>query len=213
MHTMTARLAPIDRPPTLLARVVFFVLTRLLGRVPTPYRTVFTRMPQALFAHMMMVTVLDRRLRLDPDLRVLIESHVATLNGCTFCLDLVQSMALKRNPALRTKLGRLDAYRTDPVFSEREQAALAYVESIARTHQVDDATFAELRRVFDENEIVEITWVNALEQYFNAINVGLGIGSDGFCALEGAVEERPIKNRALREALSPRSDPVSQSPR
>ena len=33
------------------------------------------------------------------------------------------------------------------------------------------------------SEVVEITWVNALEQYFNAINVGLGIGSDGFCAL------------------------------
>ena len=194
MHTMTARLAPIDRPPTLFARVVFFILRRMLGRVPTPYRTVFTRMPQALFAHMMMVTVLDRRLRLDPDLRVLIESHVATLNGCTFCLDIVQSMALKRNPALRTKLGRIDVYRTDPAFSDRERAALAYVESIARTHHVDDATFAELQRCFDENEIVEITWVNALEQYFNAINVGLGIGSDGFCTIGGDADQSLVGN-------------------
>jgi alkylhydroperoxidase family enzyme len=177
------RLAPIDRPPTLFARVIFAVLRQVLGKVPTPYRVVFTRMPHALFAHMMMVGVLDRRVRLDPALKVLLESHVATLNGCTFCLDLVQAVALKRNPALRDKLARLDAYRADPIFGARERAALAYVESIARTHHVDDATFAELRRHFDESEIVEITWVNALEQYFNAINVGLGIGSDGFCAI------------------------------
>ena len=190
------RIEPIDRPPTLLARVVFFFLRRMLGRVPTPYRVVFTRMPQALFAHMMMVGVLDRRVRLDADLKVLLESHVATMNHCTFCLDIVQAMALKRNPELRTKLGRLDAYRTDPIFSARERAALAYVESIARDHRVDDATFAELRRVFDESEIVEITWVNALEQYFNAINAGLGIGSDGFCALPGPEPVRLARARA-----------------
>jgi len=177
------RLDPIDRPPTIFARLVFAVLRRMLGRVPTPYRVVFTRVPRALFAHMMMVTVLDRRLRLDPVLKVLISSHVATLNGCTFCLDLVQAIALRRKPELGEKLGRLAAYRTDPLFTARERAALAYVESVTREHRVDDVTFAALRRHFDENEIVEITWVNALEQYFNAINTGLGIGSDGFCAL------------------------------
>jgi alkylhydroperoxidase family enzyme len=183
---------PLDRPPTLFGRVVFFVLTRLLGRVPTPYRVVFTRMPQALFAHAMMVGVLDRRVTLDPDLKVMLESHVATLNHCTFCLDLVQAIALKRNPTLREKLARLDAYRTDPIFSAGERAALAYVESIARAHHVDDATFDELRRHFDEKTIVEITWVNALEQYFNAINVGLGIGSDGFCAVPVAPPLRAV---------------------
>ncbi len=184
------RLEPIDRPPTLFARLVFLVMRRILGRVPTPYRVVFTRMPRALFAHMMMVTVLDRRVRLDPDLKVLIESHVATLNGCTFCLDLVQAMALRRNPELKAKLGRLDAHRTDPIFSARERAALAYVESVTRHHRVDDVTFAALRRHFNEEEIVEITWVNALEQYFNAINAGLDIGSDGFCALPAPADVR-----------------------
>lgn len=182
-HAMTARLAPLDRPPTLFARLVFFVLRRMLGSVPTPYRTVFARMPRALFAHMMMVTVLDRRLRMPADLRVLIESHVATLNGCTFCLDIVQSMALRRNPSLADKLARIGDYRTDAAFSDRERAALAYVESATRDRRVDDATFAALRRHFTEEEIVEITWVNALEQYFNTINVSLGIVSDGFCAL------------------------------
>jgi alkylhydroperoxidase family enzyme len=177
------RLAPVERPPTLIARVVFFVLARMLGKVPTPYRVVFARMPRALVPHLMMVGVLDRGLRLDADLRVLIESHVATLNGCTFCLDLVRAMALRRNPALQGKLARLADYRTDPAFSARERAALAYVEAVTRERRADEAVFAALREHFDEREIVEITWVNALEQYFNALNGGLAIGSDGFCPL------------------------------
>ena len=177
------RLTPIDRPPTLLSRIMFAVFRRMLGKVPTPYRVVFTRLPQALFAHVMMVGVLDRRLRLDPDLKVLISSHAATLNGCTFCVDIVQAIALLRRPAISDKLARLHAWRTDPAFSERERAALTYVEQITRDRRVDEATFATLRRHFDEREIVEITWANALEQYFNAINIGLDIGSDGFCAL------------------------------
>lgn len=183
MQATSERLAPIDRPPTLFARLLFAVLKRMLGRVPTPYRVVFARMPQALFAHAMMVSVLDRRLTIDHDLRVLIESHVATLNGCTFCLDIVQSMGFRRSPSLRDKVARLADYRTDPAFSDRERAALAYVERATRERRVDDVTFAALRRHFSEKEIVEITWVNALEQYFNTINVSLGIGSDGFCAL------------------------------
>jgi hypothetical protein len=40
--------------------VVLTAIGLLVGRVPTPYRVVFTRMPRALFAHAMMVGVLDR---------------------------------------------------------------------------------------------------------------------------------------------------------
>jgi len=48
---------------------------------------------------------------------------------------------------------------------------------------VSDATFAELQRHFNEREIVEITWLNALENYYNLINLPLGIESDGLCAI------------------------------
>jgi hypothetical protein len=33
---------------------------------------------------------------------------------------------------------------------------------------------------------VEITWLNALENYYNLINVPLEIGSDGFCTIAEA---------------------------
>ena len=67
--------------------------------------------------------------------------------------------------------------------NERERAALAYTEEATRHKRVSDATFETLRNHFNEREIVEITWVNALENYYNLINLPLEIESDGLCAI------------------------------
>jgi alkylhydroperoxidase family enzyme len=185
------RLTPVDRPPTLLARLLFFAMRRTFGRVPTPYRVVFARLPQALLAHALVVWVLDRRLRLDPGLRLLCSTHVAALNDCTFCVDIGRAVAVRRRLPL-DKVRALADYRHDPRFDARERAALAYVEEIARSRRVADATFATLQTHFTEREIVEMTWLVAVEHYFNTINLPLGIGSDGLCAVgdAGAPERR-----------------------
>jgi alkylhydroperoxidase family enzyme len=57
---------------------------------------------------------------------------------------------------------------------------------ITRHRHVSDATFETLRKNFNEREIVEITWINAIENYYNLISIPLEIGSDGFCAIAEA---------------------------
>ena len=81
------------------------------------------------------------------------------------------------------KFDALPEYRTSPLFSERERAALDYVDEATRNKRVSDATFDALRPHFNDREIVELTWLNALENYYNLINLPLGIGSDGLCAI------------------------------
>jgi AhpD family alkylhydroperoxidase len=176
------RLTPIDRPPTLLARLVFWGMRRWLGRVPTPYRVVFTRLPGALFGHLLLLRAYDGAGSLDPGLRLLIASHVASVNGCTFCVDIGRAIATKRALDL-DKVTALADYRRDPRFDARERAALAYVEEATRERRVADTTFATLRRHFNAEEIVAITFHAAVENYLNMINIPLGIESDGFCAL------------------------------
>ena len=56
-------------------------------------------------------------------------------------------------------------------------AALAYVEEATQTKHVGDETFAALRRHFDDEQIVTITWLNAVENYFNLLDGPLGIDS------------------------------------
>src|SRR4030095_4865716 len=116
--------------------------------------------------------------KISHELWQLVTVHVAMLNGCEFCQD------IKRACAVREKLGtaRCDAlvdWRNSTVFTDRERAALAYVEEATRTKVVSDATFAELRKHFDEREIVELTVANAIENFYNLLNLPLQIEADG----------------------------------
>ena len=55
---------------------------------------------------------------------------------------------------------------------------------------VSDATFAELAKHFDEREIAELVLANAIENFYNLLNLPLGIEDDGLCAI---AEERRRK--------------------
>ena len=62
--------------------------------------------------------------------------------------------------------------RTD--LTDREKVALRFAERMTTdAHQVDDALWAELRRHFDEGEIVELASVVGLFNYFNRFNDAL----------------------------------------
>jgi alkylhydroperoxidase family enzyme len=57
------------------------------------------------------------------------------------------------------------------------------VEEATRDKRVSDATFAAMREHFTDEQIVAITWLNAVENYFNLLNGPLEIESDGLCLI------------------------------
>jgi alkylhydroperoxidase family enzyme len=70
--------------------------------------------------------------------------------------------------------GILD-FETGP-FDEKEKAALAYAKQLTLdAHAIDDAMFARLREHYDEGEIVEISAMAGLFNYFNRVNDALGM--------------------------------------
>jgi alkylhydroperoxidase family enzyme len=77
----------------------------------------------------------------------------------------------------------LGDFRTSPVFTERERAALAFAEEATLHRRLTEQTAAAVRAHFTELEIVELTWLNAAENYFNLQAAVLGIESDGLAAL------------------------------
>jgi len=181
------RITPIEHPRGLFTRFAYWMSKRQLGKVMTPMKVVFARIPRTVLSESTLVRVLEGGLTIDKDLQFLIQTHVATLNGCSFCVDIAQAVAVRRH-LTREKVHALGEYRTNPAYTERERAALAYVEEATRQKRVSDATFATLRKHFSEQEAVEITWLNAVENYFNLINLPLEIESDGLCAI---AERRP----------------------
>ena len=55
------------------------------------------------------------------------------------------------------QLASLASWRSGSLFDEKQRAVLAYVEQAVPSGNVDDATFAELVRLFTPQEIVELT--------------------------------------------------------
>jgi alkylhydroperoxidase family enzyme len=176
------RLEPIDRPKGLMMRVAFWMARRQFGKVMTPMKVLYPRMPGALKLSYEIQKFETKGISLEPALHLLVTTLTAQLNGCGFCLDLSRAMAIREHVGT-AKLDALADYRTSALFTERERAALAYAEEATRHKRVSDATFEILRACFSEREIVEITWVNAVENYYNLINLPLEIESDGFCAI------------------------------
>jgi alkylhydroperoxidase family enzyme len=176
------RLQPIENPRQLIAKIAYWMTKRRLGKVMTPMKVVYARVPPLFRLAYEEVKIVDGKLSVDPTVNILVRTWAAMINDCSFCVDIAKAVGIQRRMTLE-KFEALPAYRTSPLFSERERAALAYVEEATRAKRVSDATFAELRRHFNEREIVEITWLNALENYYNLINLPLQIESDGLCAI------------------------------
>ena len=62
--------------------------------------------------------------------------------------------------------------RTD--FSDKEKAALRLAERMTSdSHSIDDALFADLRKHFDEGEVIELLAAIGLFNYFNRFNDAL----------------------------------------
>jgi alkylhydroperoxidase family enzyme len=176
------RLQPIENPSGLMMRIGFWFARRKFGKVITPMKVVTARVPKSARVSYEIAKFMEHGFSLDHDLQFLLHVHISEVNECHFCIDIGKAMVLSEGKSL-DKINRLANYRDDPAFTPAERAALAYVEEVSQTKTASDATFAELRRHFNDEQIAEITVLNALENFYNLVNRPLGIESDGLCAL------------------------------
>jgi hypothetical protein len=64
-----------------------------------------------------------------------------------------------------------DDYETNPRFNERERAAIAWSEAMTRnTAKRDQAVWENMRRLFTDAEIVEISMAGAMFNMINRLN-------------------------------------------
>jgi alkylhydroperoxidase family enzyme len=184
-------LPPIDKPRGLYLKLVYFFTRRQLGKVMTSIRVFAARMPNAFASYYYKMTKLDKKLRLPSQTAVLIREQVASTNMCLFCMDATRWYVMTKEPGDLARLDALPEYQTSPLFAEAQRAALDYATELTRDKQVRPATFARLTRYYNEREICDIVWLVASEHLNNITNIGLGIGSDGFCELAQRTGKAP----------------------
>jgi alkylhydroperoxidase family enzyme len=183
---MATYLAPIEKPRSLLVRMIFVFMRRRFGKVLTPMAVFSARMPFAFASFYGKVSRLDRKLKLAPETAVLIRERVSTINGCRFCMDAARWYATNESPENAGRFDVLEKYQTSPLFTPAERAALDYATELARDRRVDPETFDRLRRFYGEREICDVVWLVASEHLYNINNIALNIGSDGYCKIPTA---------------------------
>jgi alkylhydroperoxidase family enzyme len=177
---MDTFLSPIEKPTGLMMKLAYYFTRRQFGKVLTPLKVHFARLPAAFGLFYAKIGKLDKKLLLPPETILLIREQVARLNVCLFCIDIGRSFTIKSSMN-EAKFDALEQYRTSALFTDAERAALDYVTELTKDKKVNPETFARMSRHYSERQICEIVWLVATEHVYNMTNIGLNIHSDMLC--------------------------------
>lgn len=173
-------LPPIEKPRGQIMKLAYAMTFRQFGKVITPLKVYIARLPPAFGRFYAKISKLDEELLLPSETGHLIREQVARINVCLFCIDIGRSVTVKASMN-EAKFDALEQYRTSPLFTDAERAALDYVTELTKEKKVSPNTFTRMAGHYSEREICEIVWLVASEHFYNMTNLGLNIHSDMLC--------------------------------
>jgi AhpD family alkylhydroperoxidase len=111
--------------------------------------------------------------KLEPKLKELIKIRASQINKCAYCLDMHTKDARAIGES-EQRIHVLAAWREAPHYSPRERAALAWCEAITLLPEtgVPDDDYAEIERLFDQEDIVALTFAIVTINSWNRLSVG-----------------------------------------
>ena len=127
-------------------------------------------------------------------LKVLAATRAACIVGCEFCIDIGSALGRKEG-VTEEQLRDFHNYRESAAFSDEEKLVMEYAEEM--THEsvaIPDELMARLRRLFSEEQIVDLTFAIAIENLRARFNNALDIPAAGFS--EGAFCPMPARQVA-----------------
>ena len=97
---------------------------------------------------------------IEPKLKALVEIRISQINGCAYCVDL-HSMEARSAGESQQRLDSLVIWDESPFFTDRERVALGWAESVTLCAEtvVPDEDYLEARKMFSEQELVDLTYL------------------------------------------------------
>ena len=131
----------------------------------------------------------------DENLKSLAHMAVASLIGCSACLDIGYFMA--HNEGLDVgKAREVPRWREADVFKPLERDVMEYAEAMSQTPPtVTDEMSARLLKALGPPALLELTAVIALANFYTRNNTALGIEAEGLAASCGL---QPLAERSAR---------------
>jgi alkylhydroperoxidase family enzyme len=176
----------------LYGAIVKKVSARMFGQMPESLGVMWHHVP-ALKASMGFGQKLQKWDRCDESLKSFAHMAVASLIGCSWCLDFNYFMA--HNKGLDVDKAReIPRWRESTVFAPLEREVLEYAEAMSQTPPtVTDEMVASLLEQLGAAGLIELSSVIGFANLSTRSNVALGIESEGFAAACGL---RPMVERA-----------------
>jgi len=101
-------------------------------------------------------TAIRQKTKLAGRYRELAILRVALLNGAEYEYRAHVPFALKEGLS-QAQMDAIPGWQLSRAFDDRERTVLAYTDAMTRGIRVPDAIFAEVRRHFDDRDVVELT--------------------------------------------------------
>ena len=152
---------------------------KMLGEVPDALGVMWHH-PQVLKSGFAMAQKAAKWKECDKDLKSYAHMAVASLIGCSFCLDLGYFQA--HNEGLdEVKAREVPRWRESDAFTPLERDVLEYAEAMSQTPPtVTDGLSARLLEQLGAPAMIELTACVALANQMARTNVALGIEGQGF---------------------------------
>lgn len=109
---------------------------------------------------------------LERSLLELVKIRASQINGCAYCLVMHTNEARKLGET-DDRMHLLNAWDEAPGFSERERAALAWVEAVTLVSEshVPDEVYETVKQHFSEKEIVDLTMATVAINGWNRVSI------------------------------------------
>jgi alkylhydroperoxidase family enzyme len=152
---------------------------RRLGKVPTALG-VYWHNPKVLMTSFGMGNKVQKWDACDQQLKSLAHMAVASMIGCSWCLDFNYFQAHNEHLDLE-KAREVPRWHESEVFTALERQVMAYAEAISQTPPtVTDEMSARLLEQLGAPALVELTAVIGFANLTTRVNIAFGIESDGF---------------------------------
>jgi len=142
---------------------------RFGGKVPSFFGTM-ARVPEAFATFLPFYSAVIEHGTVEKKYKELAYLKTSLINGCEYCYR-AHSASGKKNGVTEDQIKALAFFNRSPAFDAKEKAVILYAERVTRgASAIRAAALDELKRYFNEDQIVELTLAIAVANFTNRFN-------------------------------------------
>jgi uncharacterized peroxidase-related enzyme len=150
----------------------FEKLAARAGKVPNFFATMGHR-PAVLNMFLPLYKAIVNEGTVEPKYKELAYLRASMVNGCEYCTR-AHIASSKRAGVTAEQVADLPFYSRSPLFDEKEKATIHYADRVTRgAAGIRGSALQELRKFYDEGQIVELTLVICTANFTNRFNDAL----------------------------------------